>query len=132
MGCGSGARWDSCRFVADAVNKGAVLKTKSPVKKIIIENGHAKGVIVGSGSRSRRFESDVVVLAAGGIGTPQILKASGLPAEDRLWVDIVLTLGGVSKGANQLNEPPMVWYTKEEDYILSPYINILSHFLHKP
>ncbi|TMS42685.1 MAG: GMC family oxidoreductase [Methanobacterium sp.] len=132
VGCGSGARWDSRRFVADAVNKGAVLKTKSPVKKIIIENGHAKGVIVGSGSRSRRFESDVVVLAAGGIGTPQILKASGLPAEDRLWVDIVLTLGGVSKGANQLNEPPMVWYTKEEDYILSPYINILSHFLHKP
>lgn len=26
----------------------------------------------------------------------------------------------------------MVWYTKGEDYILSPYIDILSHWLHKP
>lgn len=132
LGCSTGARWDSRRFIDDALNKGAVLKTKSPVNKVIMENGRAKGVIVGSGSSSQRFESDVVVLAAGGIGTPQILKASGLPAEDRLWVDIVLTLGGVSKDANQLKEPPMVWYTKEEDYILSPYFDILSHFLHKP
>ena len=132
LGCSTGARWDSRRFIDDAINEGSILKTKSPVNKVIMENGRAKGVIVGSGSTSRRFESDVVVLAAGGIGTPQILKASGLKAEDRLWVDIVLTLGGVSKDANQLKEPPMVWYTKEEDYILSPYIDILSHFLHKP
>lgn len=132
LGCSTGARWDSNRFIADALSKGAVLINNSPVKKVIMENGHAKGVIVGSGSSSKRFESDIVVLAAGGIGTPQILKTSGLPAEDRLWVDIVLTLGGVFKGANQLKEPPMVWYTKEEDYILSPYIDILSHFLHKP
>lgn len=132
VGCSPGARWDSRRFVDDAMKKGAILKTGSPVKKVIIENGRAKGVIVGSGSGSKLFEADVVVLAAGGIGTAQMLKASGLPAEDRLWVDIVLTLGGVCKGANQLKEPPMVWYTKEKDYILSPYVDILSHFLHKP
>ncbi len=132
MGCSPGARWDSTRFVDDAVNKGAVLKTRSPVKKVIIEKERGRGVMVGSGSASKVYEADVVVLAAGGIGTPQILKASGLPAEDRLWVNIVLTLGGVLEGANQLNEPPMAWYTKEEDYILSPYIDILSHFLHEP
>lgn len=132
VGCSPGARWDSSRFVDDAVKKGAVLKTKSPVKKLIMENGRVKGVIVGPGSSSERFLGDVVVLAAGGIGTPQILKASGLPAEDHLWVDIVLTLGGVFKGANQLKEPPMAWYIKEKDYILSPYIDILSYFLHKP
>ncbi len=78
------------------------------------------------------IKADVVVLAAGGIGTAQILKASGLPAKDNLWADIVLTLGGVLKGANQLKEPPMVWYTKHEDYILSPYLDILSHLFHKP
>ena len=32
----------------------------------------------------------------------------------------------------QLKEPPMVWYTKEENYILSPYLDILSHYFHKP
>ncbi len=132
VGCRAGARWDSRRFLHDAIENGAILRSKSPVKKVIMENGRAKGVMVGSGSSSKRFDADVVVLAAGGIGTPQILKASNLKAEDHLWVDIVLTLGGVSKGANQLKEPPMVWYTKEEDYILSPYLDILSYYLHKP
>ncbi len=132
VGCSTGARWDSRRFLEDTLNMGAILHTKSSVKKVIIEKGCAKGVIVKSGLTSRQYNGDVVVLAAGGIGTPQILKASGLPAQDNLWVDIVLTLGGVSKGAKQLKEPPMVWYTKGEDYILSPYLDILSHFLHKP
>ena len=132
LGCSTGARWDSRKFLTDSKNNGALIKTKTPVKKLIIENGQVGGVLVGSGASRKSFKSDVVVLAAGGIGTPQILKASGLPAQDSLWADIVLTLGGVSKGANQLKEPPMVWYTKEENYILSPYIDILSHYLHKP
>lgn len=128
LGCTTGARWDSRRFLNDAVDAGAKLYTSSPVKKVIIEKGQAKGVIVGS----KAIKSDIVVLAAGGIGTAQILKASSLPAKDNLWVDIVLTLGGVLKGGNQIKEPPMVWYTKHEDYILSPYLDILSHWFHKP
>lgn len=128
LGCTTGARWDSRRFLDDAIHAGATLHTSSPVEKVIIENGQVKGVVV----KSRTFKADIVVLAAGGIGTAQILKASGLPAQDNLWVDIVLTLGGVLKGANQLKEPPMVWYTKHEDYILSPYLDILSHLFHKP
>jgi choline dehydrogenase-like flavoprotein len=132
VGCSTGARWDSRRFLEDTINKGAKLHTKSPVKKVIIENGQAKGVVVKSGLTTHQYYGDVVVLAAGGIGTPQILKASSLPAQDNLWSDIVLTLGGIFKGSKQLKEPPMVWYTKEEDYILSPYLDILSHFLHKP
>ena len=73
-----------------------------------------------------------MVLAAGGVGTAQILKASNLPAKDNLWVDIVLTVGGVYKGARMLNEPPMAWYIKQDNYILSPYFDILSYWFHKP
>lgn len=127
-GCATGARWDSRAFLDDSIRAGAALHTSSPVERVIIEDGQAKGVIV----KSRTIKADIVVLAAGGIGTAQILKASGLPAKDNLWADIVLTLGGVLKGANQLKEPPMVWYTKHENYILSPYIDILSHWFHKP
>lgn len=128
LGCTTGARWDSRRFLDDAISEGAKLYTSSPVEKVVIEKGQAKGVVAGS----KTIKSDVVVLAAGGVGTAQILKASGLPAKDNLWVDIVLTLGGVLKGANQIKEPPMTWYTKHEDYILSPYLDILSHWFHKP
>lgn len=131
-GCSTGARWDSRNFLNDAINAGATLHTSTPVEKVIIENGQAKGVIVKSGNKLKTIKADIVVLAAGGIGTAQILKTSGLQAKDNLWADIVLTLGGVFKGANQLKEPPMVWYTKHEDYILSPYLDILSHWFHKP
>jgi hypothetical protein len=79
-----------------------------------------------------RVDADAVVLAAGGVGTAQVLKASGLPARDNLWCDIVLTLGGVSKGARMLGEPPMVWYAARDGYIVSPYIDVLSHWFHPP
>lgn len=132
LGCSTNAKWDSRKFLDDAKSEGALIHTKSAVKKVLIEKNKVSGVLVSSGSRDKFIETDVVVLAAGGIGTPQILKASGLTAKNNLWVDIVVTLGGIMKGAKQLKEPPMVWYTKEKDYILSPYIDILSHYLHKP
>lgn len=132
LGCNRGARWDSRKFLKEAVKNGAILKSRSPVSKVILENGKTTGVIVQSGGKIIEYKADVVVLSAGGIGTSQILKNSELPAEDHLWVDIVLTLGGVLPGARQLEEPPMAWYTKHDDYILSPYPDILSHFFHKP
>ncbi|WP_048191744.1 GMC family oxidoreductase N-terminal domain-containing protein [Methanobacterium sp. SMA-27] len=132
MGCSTGARWDSNQFLNEALKMGAVMHTSSRVEKLLIENGHINGVLIRSGSLTKIVKGDAVVLAAGGVGTAQILKASGLEAQDKLWVDIVLTLGGVSKGAKQLNEPPMAWFTEHKDYILSPYLDILSHFFHKP
>ncbi len=132
MGCKTGARWDSEKFLEEALKNGAVIHTSSPVQKVLTKNGQAYGVLVKSGSYSKIYEADIVVLAAGGVGTAQILKESGIYCEDSLWVDIVLTLGGVSKNSKQLYEPPMAWYSAQEDYILSPYIDILSHYFHKP
>ena len=53
--------------------------------------------IVSHGSSTEKINADVVVLSAGGIGTAQILRASDLPARENLWVDVVLTVGGVFK-----------------------------------
>lgn len=132
LGCKTGARWDSRHFLYDALKHGAQLHTGSIVEKILTENGNVNGVIVKTGRQRVTFKADLIVLAAGGVGTAQILRNSGLKIEDHLWVDIVLTLGGLFKDAMQLKEPPMVWYTKEENYILSPYLDILSHYFHKP
>jgi len=132
LGCDRGARWDSRKFIKEATKNGAVLKSRSPVIKVVLENGRATGVIAKSGEKTIRYDADVVVLSAGGIGTAQILKNSGLEAKDHLWADIVLTLGGVLPSARQIEEPPMAWYTQHEDYILSPYPDILSHYFHKP
>jgi choline dehydrogenase-like flavoprotein len=129
LGCARGARWDSRRFLDEAMAAGARLRTQTPVRKVLVEKGKAAGVVAG---RGETIKGDVVVLAAGGIGDAQILRASGLWAQDRLWADIVLTLGGVQNGARMINEPPMVWFSQREDYIISPYIDILSHWFHVP
>jgi choline dehydrogenase-like flavoprotein len=129
LGCAKGAKWDSRRFLDELQRLGGTVRTGAAVTRVFIEGGRARGVMVG---RSERVDADVVVLAAGGIGTATILKASGLPARDSLWVDIVLTVGGVLEGARMLEEPPMVWYASRDGYILSPYIDVLSHWFHPP
>ncbi|MDD3984307.1 MAG: GMC family oxidoreductase N-terminal domain-containing protein [Methanobacterium sp.] len=132
MGCLTGARWDSNQFLNEAIKMGAVIHTSSPVDKLLIEKGHVTGVLIRSGSSTKIVKADAVILAAGCVGTAQILKRSGFKIQDKLWADIVLTVGGISKGAKQLKEPPMTWFSKHENYILSPYLDILSHFFHKP
>jgi ferredoxin len=132
LGCTAGAKWDSRRVYAELLGKGITLLTNHKVKEVIVENGRAKGVLVSHSLTTEHIDADIVVLSAGGVGTAQILKASGLPAKDNLWVDIVLTVGGIAKDARMLNEPPMVWFAKRDHYILSPYFDILSYWFHKP
>jgi choline dehydrogenase-like flavoprotein len=132
LGCVTGAKWDSRILFREVLEKGGSVRTESPVHKVVLEDGHAKGVLVSHGSSLERIDADVVVLCAGGVGTAQILKASELPARDRLWVDIVLTVGGISNEANMLSEPPMVWFIKQEHNIISPYFDLLSYWFHKP
>ncbi len=132
LGCVSGAKWDARVLFKDVLEKGGAVKTGSFVRKVLVENGQAKGVIVSHGPFLERINADLVVLSAGGVGTAQILKASDLPAKDKLWVDIVLTVGGILKGAKMFNEPPMVWFSKQEHEIISPYFDLLSYWFHKP
>lgn len=130
LGCAEGARWDSRRLLGEVRKRGGEIRLRARVSQVLVENGRACGVTL-EGS-SEKVGADAVVLAAGGIGTAQILRASGLPVADRLWIDVVLTLGGVSRRARQLDEPPMVWYADRERYILSPYFDLLSHIYHRP
>ncbi|MCW4023457.1 MAG: FAD-dependent oxidoreductase [Candidatus Bathyarchaeota archaeon] len=129
LGCDTGAKWDSRRLYQEQLGKGITLKTDVKVEKVLLEGNRATGVLT---SKGQQISADVVVLSAGGIGTAQILKASGLPARDNLWVDVVLTVGGVLKGSRMLEEAPMAWYIKEENYILSPYFDLLSYWFYKP
>ena len=130
LGCARGARWDSRGFLADVRRSGGEIRLGARVTRVLLEGGRACGVAVEGSSKEVR--ADAVILAAGGVGTAQILRASGLPVADRLWIDVVLTLGGVSRRARQLDEPPMVWYADRERYILSPYFDLLSHMYHGP
>ncbi len=132
LGCATKAKWDTRTFLEDLTAKGGRVMTGAPVRRVVIEGGRAVGVEVARGRSMERFDADVVVLAAGGIGDPPILRASGLEVRDSLWVDVVLTVAGTSKGSRMLEEPPMVWYTDRGKFMLSPYFDLLALFFHKP
>jgi choline dehydrogenase-like flavoprotein len=132
VGCSTGARWDSRTFLGEAVRGGCTVRPETEVKKIVLEGGRAVGVQVDGGGHSETIRGDAVVLAAGGIGTAQILRSSGIAPSDTLWADLVLTVGGSAEGARQLEEPPMVWFSQRDGYIISPYLDVLSHWFHRP
>ena len=132
LGCITGAKWDSRRVYRDYLGKGISLITQAKVQKILFDGKRACGVQFSHGSSTEKLEADVVILSAGGIGTAQILRSSNLVPKENLWVDVVLTIGGVSKNSHMLNEPPMNWFIKKENYILSPYFDLLSFWFHKP
>ncbi len=132
LGCSAQARWDASRFIQDAVAQGAQLITGAHVTRILHHSMQATGVEFIHKQKKQQLEADLIVLAAGGIGTAAILHTSGFTPTPRLWGDIILTLGGIKKNAEQLHELPMVWCVRKDYYIISPYIDILSHFFHKP
>jgi choline dehydrogenase-like flavoprotein len=132
LGCITGAKWDSRYVYEDYLGKGITLLTNTIVQKVLLESNSACGVLVSHDSLTEKIKADIVVLSAGGVGTAQILLASNLPVRKSLWVDVVLTVGGVQKGSRMLDEPPMAWFVKKDNYILSPYFDLLSFWFHKP
>ncbi|MCE7980032.1 MAG: GMC family oxidoreductase [Caldilinea sp. CFX5] len=131
FGCPQGAKWDSRRFLQVAIEHGAALQTGCNVERVMIENGKATGVVARKGLRRRFYPADLVILAAGGLGTPVILQNSGIPCEPRLFVDPVLTVAAVVPNAWQCKEIQMPFVVQREHFILSPYFDYLSFFFNR-
>lgn len=128
LGCRWGAKWDSRRYLIEAREKGAQVIPNSRVQKVIIEKGRAAGVVVRTGWRSWFYPADLVVLAAGGLGTPVILENSGIICENNLFVDPVLCVAAKIEGSRQNEEIPMPFIIQKEHFIISPYFDFLSYF----
>jgi len=77
-GCPFGAKWTARELVDDARAHGARLVTEARVTRVLLDGARAVGVEASVDGRPQRFLAGRVVLAAGGIGSPRILRASGL------------------------------------------------------
>ena len=77
-GCPFGAKWSARDLVEDARRHGATLLARAQVTRVCVEGGRAVGVEALVDGQPQVFKAAQVVLAAGGIGTPRILRASGL------------------------------------------------------
>ena len=108
--------------------RGAEVVTGAKVERLARRPDRVTGVVVRRGLRRRFVPADLVVLAAGGFGTPAILGRSGIACEPRLFVDPVLCVAAAWPGALQNREIPMPFAAALDGFILSPYFDFLSYF----
>jgi choline dehydrogenase-like flavoprotein len=126
LGCRCGAKWNAAEYVDKAIAAGCSLQTQARVDRILIEDGHVAGVEGKMRGKPFTVRAETVILAAGGIGSPRILQASGFDqAGQGMTMDITTMVYGTIKGKGIGNEPPMTWSWEnlDEGYMLSTLID---------
>ena len=127
LGCRCGAKWNAAEWVDEATATGCCeFVTRAHVEKIIIENRKAVGVQARLKDRRLEIAAPVVVIAAGGIGSPMILKRAGISdAGQGLGMDTTMMMYGASSLPGNGLEPPMTyeWANDEVGYLLSTLID---------
>jgi len=123
FGCSSDSKWTSKEYLNEAIDRGAQLIENTKVTDLIIDNGDIKGVK----SNKKEFLADFVVLSAGGIETPRILRKAGIDAGNKLFVDTFVTVGGLLKNIKFNKEVQMNALIKLDDLILAPHYSTILH-----
>jgi len=111
-GCPYGAKWTARDFVDEALRHGAILRERARVTRVLVEDGRAIGVEAVVDGETQILRAGRVVLAAGGIGSPRLLRASGLLAQPAAFFSdpVVAVMGSVDDlGADDIGgaEVPM-------------------------
>ena len=96
-GCPHGAKWNARNFVAEALENGAKMINHARVSKVIIENRKAVGVEYKHRRRYQRAFASRIIIAAGGIGSPNILRRSGIHGvgHDFFFDPLIYVLGKI-------------------------------------
>ncbi len=128
LGCKHNAKWTALNYLDEAKSNGAEITYNTRVQKVIVENGKVKGISGTGPGGNFEILADVVILAAGGVGTPVILLKSGVEdAGSGFFMDLIVNTYGVTKDLSQTNEPTMALvyhgFHKGKGFILTPFLN---------
>jgi choline dehydrogenase-like flavoprotein len=108
MGCPHHAKWTAREFIDVACSENATLVLNADVKKILVEKNNAVGVLFSINGKEYHSYSDVTVLSAGGIGTPFILRSSGIKDAGRgYFFDPLIIANGFIEDTTGGREFPM-------------------------
>jgi len=108
LGCPYGAKWNARMYVQEAMDKGATLLDLAKVDRVIIENKKATGVQFTRHGKKHIAQADTVIVAAGGIGSPQVLQNSGIKnAGSNFFYDPLIAVFGTVKDIDGGHELPM-------------------------
>lgn len=137
LGCRCGAKWNAAEYVDQALAEGIDLWTGAYVESLLPGKSlHGYGTVCGVRGRQGReafeIEADVVVLAAGGLGSPRILQRSGLTgAGQGMTLDTTSMVYGVAPYKGNGNEPPMTW-SYADDEIGAMFSTLIDPWLNYP
>ena len=121
-GCPEGAKWSGRLFVDEARQQGARLVNGARVERVLVEDGKAVGVVYRHKGQARKAYAGTVVIAAGGIGTPLILRNSGITeAGQDFFFDPLIVVMGVVDGIRGGREIPMAagMHREEDGYVIT-------------
>ncbi|MBW1892313.1 MAG: GMC family oxidoreductase [Deltaproteobacteria bacterium] len=130
-GCPTGAKWSGRVPVEKALENGAHLVTCAEVTRAIEVKGEVVGVETKNGDK---IYGNTVVLAAGGLGTPMILKKSGISeAGDKFGFDPLLFTYGYNKDITTVKDLDMGIvcdnYMISDGFVLSTVMDTLGSFI---
>lgn len=125
-GCVFDAKWDGTYFVDEAIENGAELICDFNVFEILHENNKVTGVVgIYKNNEKHIFKAKKVIISAGALNTPIILKNSGIKnVGQNIFFDIFTTIGGYLPEANLKNELMMGVKAEFGPYFLSPHYSM--------
>lgn len=127
-----GRRVNTWMAYAQPVVDRLTILTEREVHSVIVEEGRAVGVRLGSGADSEEVFADEVVLSAGAIGSPVILLRSGIgPADElaALGIPVVLDAPGVGKNLHDHLLSPVIFTTERPVGPPQPGISVTQSHL---
>ena len=133
LGCKFNAKWTAVDYLEQSIENGASLITQSKVVEVLNSNGKVTGVRVIGPNGLMEVMSDIVVLTAGGIGTPVILQKSGIDAGKKLFCDLFNVTYGVTENISQLRGMNMAViddeFYRSKGFILSTFMDLSLLFI---
>ena len=130
LGCKRGAKWDP-RSLINRANDNIDIMPDTRVIKVLIERGEAAGVRLLRKGKTELIRSENVILCAGGLGTPQILRRSRIEAGSGLFIDPFNVTYGIMDDIGQTRGMSMgaLCDRSDEGFVLSPFMDEASQFL---
>lgn len=129
------SKWNARMFIDCSLSSGATIVNRARVTKVIVEDRRAIGVEFTRFGTSHRAYGRTIVISAGGIGSPVILRASGIKeAGYRYFFDPLVTVMGTIKDFRISPLIPMSTglLCEEEGYMMTdmfypPLLFFLNH-----
>ena len=124
-GCPNNAKWTALKALNEAISYGAQILTSVADLKVRVQGNEARGVQFKHSGLLKEVYADTVILAAGPIGSPLILRSLGIEEAGRkLFVDIFVDVGAPLPNVSLVDEVPMQVYVKLPKIMLSPHYTV--------